>query len=68
MRGAAVGDPFSRMRYICTVPTRQGTHLPQLSSMQNSMKNLATSTMHERSSMTIRPPDPMIEPSALRLS
>ena len=30
--------------------------------MQNSMKYLATSTMQLRSSMTIRPPEPMIEP------
>jgi hypothetical protein len=49
--------------YICLVPTRQGTHLPQDSSMQNSMKNRATSGMQEPSSMTIKPPEPMMEPS-----
>ena len=31
--------------------------------MQNSMKNLATSTMQEVSSMTIMPPEPMMEPT-----
>ena len=35
--------------------------------MQNSMKYLATSAMQLRSSITTRPPDPMIEPSAPRL-
>ena len=30
--------------------------------MQNSMKKRATSTMQEDSSMTIRPPEPMMEP------
>ena len=48
---------------ICTVPARQGMHLPQDSSMQNSMKNRATSTIRVVSSMTIMPPEPMIEPS-----
>ena len=33
---------------ICTVPARQGMHLPQDSSMQNSMKNRAISTMFVR--------------------
>ncbi len=31
--------------------------------MQNSMKYRATSTMHEVSSITIMPPEPMIEPT-----
>ena len=31
--------------------------------MQNSMKYLATSTMQEVSSMTIMPPEPMMEPT-----
>src|SRR4029077_7272591 len=43
----------------------QGMHLPQDSDMQNSMKYLATSTMQEVSSITIMPPDPMMEPSFL---
>ena len=54
---------LSRMSCICAVPTRQGMHLPQDSSMQNSMKKRATSTMQEVSSITIMPPDPMIEPT-----
>src|ERR1039457_1833710 len=33
---------LSSRRCICTVPARQGTHLPHDSSMQNSMKYLAT--------------------------
>ena len=51
-------------RNICTVPARHGMHLPHYSSMQNSMKNFATSTMFVASSMTIMPPDPMMEPTA----
>ena len=45
------------------MPARQGMHLPHDSSMQNSMKNLATSTMFVSWSMTIMPPEPMIEPT-----
>src|SRR5579871_4974958 len=52
-----------RIRCIWYVPTRQGMHLPQDSVMQKSMKYLATSTMHELSSMTIIPPEPMIDPA-----
>ena len=48
--------------YICAVPARQGMHLPQDSVMQNSMKKRATLTMQEVSSMTIMPPEPMMEP------
>ena len=47
------------------VPTRHGTHLPQDSSCTNSRKNRATSTMQVSSSMTIRPPEPMIAPSSV---
>ena len=47
-----------------TVPTRHGTHLPHDSSRQKPMKYLATSTMHEVLSMTIMPPEPMIEPTS----
>ena len=50
------------------VPTRQGVHLPQLSSTVNSRKNLAMSTMQVSSSMTIRPPEPIMVPMAIRLS
>ena len=59
---------FPSILYICMVPIRQGLHLPQLSSMQNSMKNLATSGMQLVSSMTTRPPEPMIDPSRARVS
>ena len=53
-----------RISSIRLVPTRQGTHLPQDSSWTNSRKNRATSTMQLSSSMTIRPPEPMIAPSS----
>ena len=56
---------ISPMRFV---PTRHGTHLPQDSSCTNSMKNRATSTMHVSSSITIRPPEPMMAPSSCRLS
>ena len=46
------------------VPTRQGTHLPHDSSWTNSRKNRATSTMQLSSSITIRPPEPMIAPNS----
>ncbi len=42
------------------VPTRQGTHLPQLSSAVNVRKNLAKSTMQVVSSTTTMPPEPII--------
>ena len=50
------------------VPSRQGMHLPQLSRWMKSMKNLATSTMQVSSSMTTRPPEPIIAPSSLSVS
>ena len=46
------------------VPMRQGVQLPQDSSEANWMKYRASSTMQVLSSMTIRPPEPMIEPLA----
>src|ERR1700690_246769 len=49
--------------YRCVVPTRHGTHLPHDSDLQKSMKNFATSTMHEPSSVPIMPPEPMMEPT-----
>ena len=55
----------SRRRFV---PTRQGVHLPQDSSTVNSRKNFAMSTIHVVSSITIRPPEPIIEPIATRLS
>jgi hypothetical protein len=53
---------------ICAVPARQGMHLPQDSVMQNSTKKRATLTMQEVSSMTIMPPEPMMEPTAMSAS
>ena len=53
---------LSSRRCICTVPVRHGTHLPHDSSMQNSMKKRAISGMRVDSSMTIIPPEPMMEP------
>src|ERR1019366_7241702 len=66
---AGVASPaviFSRMPCICWVPARHGMHLAQDSLMQNSMKYLATSTMQDVSSMTIMPPEPMMEPILAR--
>ena len=45
------------------VPSRQGMHLPQLSRWMKSMKNLAISTMQVSSSITTRPPEPIIAPT-----
>ena len=56
----------SRSCCICFSPTRQGTHWPQDSSMVNSRKYLAMFTMHESSSRTITPPEPMMEPICFR--
>ena len=57
-----------RMSSMCLVPSRQGVHLPQDSSCRKVMKYLATSTMQVCSSMTIMPPEPMMEPTDCRLS
>ncbi len=51
---------ISSMRFV---PMRQGTHLPQDSSWVKLRKNRAISTMQVFSSMTIMPPDPIIEPT-----
>ncbi len=53
---------------IRVVPIRHGGHLPQDSSTVNSRKNFAMSTMQLSSSMTIRPPEPIIEPIAVSVS
>ena len=45
------------------VPMRQGTHLPHDSSCVKLRKKRAMSTMHVFSSMTIMPPEPIIEPA-----
>ena len=57
-----------RILSICLMPSRQGTHLPHDSSVRNSMKYLATSTMQVSSSMTIMPPEPIIEPALVSSS
>ena len=69
VHGGAVPSQM-RVSSVCiwAVPARQGMHLPQDSVMQNSMKKRATLTMQEVSSMTIMPPDPMIEPAAISAS
>ena len=56
----------SRISSILLVPSRQGVHLPQDSSTVKVRKNLAISTMQLSSSMTISPPDPIMEPMAVR--
>src|SRR5581483_3901030 len=70
-RSSAVPVPLV-MRFsiscMCTVPTRQGMHLPHDSVQQKSRKYLATSGMHDVSSITIRPPEPMIDPTLPRCS
>ncbi len=54
--------------HILCVPSRQETHLPQDSSRRKFRKYLATSTMHVLSSMTIMPPEPIMDPASVRLS
>ena len=58
----------SRISHILCVPLRHVKHFPHDSSFRNFMKYFATSTMQVWSSMTIIPPDPMIEPACARLS
>ena len=58
----------SRISSMRLVPTRQGTHLPQLSSCVNSRKKRARSTMQVVSSTTTRPPEPMMAPVAVSVS
>jgi len=57
-----------RISSIRFVPSRQGVHLPQDSDCVKFRKNLATSTMQVSSSITISPPEPIIEPIEIRLS
>src|SRR5208283_2252003 len=59
---------FVRILSICLMPSRQGTHLPHDSSVRKSRKYLATSTIQVSSSMTIIPPDPIIEPALVSSS
>ena len=64
-RSISSGSPFpstirSSISSIRFVPSRHGTHLPQLSLWVKFMKNLATSTIQVFLSMTTKPPDPII--------
>ena len=54
-----------RTSSIRLVPMRQKVHLPHDSRWVNSRKNRATSTMQVVSSITTRPPDPMMAPVLL---
>ena len=61
----SVGFPFpatilSRISSILFVPSLHGTHFPQDSLCVNPIKNFATSTMQVFSSITTRPPEPII--------
>ena len=56
---------LSKISSMRPVPSLQGVHFPHDSSLQNSMKNRATSTMHLLSSMTIKPPEPTMAPSRM---
>ena len=70
-RSSRVPLPYvilTRISCILFVPIRHGGHLPHDSSTVKSRKNLARSTIHVCSSITIRPPDPIIEPSFVRES
>src|SRR5271157_2808683 len=53
---------LSIISYMRLVPSRQGTHFPQDSSVKNLKKYRATSTIQFRSSMKIIPPEPIMEP------
>src|SRR4030042_6566214 len=57
-----------RISSILSSPSRQGTHLPHDSSVRNFTKYLAMSTMQLSSSMTIMPPEPIIDPASANLS
>src|SRR4030042_200368 len=57
-----------RILSICLMPSRHGTHLPHDSSARKSRKYLATSTIQVSSSITIIPPEPIIEPALVSSS
>ncbi|MBA7569589.1 hypothetical protein ES708_11330 [subsurface metagenome] len=57
-----------RTSLILPNPSRQGTHLPHDSPLRNSIKYLAISTIQVSSSITIMPPEPIIEPSLVSSS
>src|SRR4030042_6327394 len=49
-------------------PSRQEAHFPQDSSLVKTIKYFATSTTQVSSSITISPPDPIIEPASVNFS
>src|SRR3989304_3509622 len=57
-----------RILSICLMPSRHGTHLPHDSSVRKLRKYLATSTIQVSSSITIIPPDPIIDPALVSSS
>ncbi len=67
-RAVALGDLVEASRADAWCPPGRGVNLQQDSSTVNSRKNLAISTMQVSSSMTIRPPEPIMQPMAIRLS
>src|SRR5512139_685495 len=58
----------SRISPILFSPSRQGRHFPQDSSWRKWTKYFATSTIQVPSSITIIPPEPIMEPAWVRLS
>ena len=63
-RAAALGDVVEQDRAACASPSRHGVHLPHDSSLRKRRKYRATSTMQVCSSITIMPPEPIIEPAS----
>ena len=59
---------LSSISSILFVPSRQGTHFPHDSFCVKFIKNLATSTIQVLSSITTRPPEPMIAPTFFKES
>src|SRR3990170_3875523 len=57
-----------RISCIRFVPSRQEVHFPQDSSFKKFMKYFATSTIQVDSSITIIPPEPIIEPTSVSRS
>src|SRR4030043_440171 len=59
---------LSKISPILFNPSRQGRHFPQDSSCKKWTKYFATSTIQVPSSITIIPPEPIMEPALMRLS
>src|SRR4030043_1234220 len=58
----------SKISPILFNPSRQGRHFPQDSSCRKWTKYFATSTIQVPSSITIIPPEPIMDPACVRLS